>query len=313
MAIKINRVKIKPDDEQIRVDRWFARHYPNISFTVIAKLARTGQIRLDGKRVKPSSRVEAEQELRFPELSALPQTPREANKTPKSQKWLDIIEDNIIYMDKNILAINKPAGLAVQGGTKVAVSLDDLLPFLKYEADDKPKLVHRLDKETSGVLILARTSKAAVKLSEIFRTRKMDKTYLAVLSGVPNPMSGVIDVPLEKEVEEGFESVRPNQKGKKALTDYRVIDYASGVASLVELKLITGKTHQLRVHCSHIGCPIMGDEKYNTKDENYDLAPRLYLHSYLTRVNYDGTFLEFKAPIPDYFKDALRTFGLAIR
>ncbi len=315
MAIKINHIKIKSEDDGIRLDRWFARNFPGISFTTIAKLARKGQIRLDSKRVKPSTRIVADQEVRFPDLEELKIEPKAGTnlKHPKSQKLLDIIEQNILYKDGDILAINKIAGLAVQGGTKVAVSLDGLLPFLKFESSERPKLIHRLDKETSGVLLVARNNRAAAELSEHIRAKKMDKTYLAILCGVPEPLVGEIDFPLDKEVEDDFESVKVTSKGKKAITQYRVLDYALNTVALVEFKLITGKTHQLRVHSAAINCPILGDLKYNKNQQTLEFEQKLYLHSYITKINYREKDITIKAPIPDYFKETLDSFGLRLK
>lgn len=317
MAIKINHIKIKPEDDGIRVDRWFTRNFPNISFTAVAKLARKGQLRIDGKRVQTSTRVLTDQEIRFPDLTELetrPQNKLRAEMTlhPKHHKLLELIEQNILYKDEDILAINKIAGLAVQGGTKVGISLDDLLPSLKFESADRPKLIHRLDKETSGVLLVARNNRAAAELSELIRTKQVNKTYLAILCGVPEVHMGEIDLPLAKETEENFESVKVTDRGKKALTRYKVLDYALNTASLVEFKLITGKTHQLRVHSASMNCPILGDEKYNNKEQAFEFEQKLYLHSYITRLSYKGKDITIKAPIPEYFKDMLDHFGLRI-
>ncbi len=309
MANPLNNIKVKNDDAGIRLDRWFKRHYSHVPFGLVAKMVRKGIIKLNSKKADIASTLEVGDEIRFPnfEIQAEP-TQRKSN--PKLEK--EII-DSIIYKDQNIIVLNKPVGLAVQGGTKIAYSIDDVSDCLRFGYDDKPKLVHRIDKDTSGILVLARKANVAAKLAEIFRFKKMNKFYLAILQGVPKPHSGKIDIPIAKEEKDKFEKVRKNSKGQKALTYYRVMDYTANKFALVEFELVTGRTHQLRVHSSLIECPILGDEKYGLRDEvSSNIPMQLYLHSYKMEFEFEGKILKFKAELPKQFRETLNTLGLSV-
>jgi 23S rRNA pseudouridine955/2504/2580 synthase len=217
---------VAADDSEIRLDRWFKRHYPQVPFGTVAKLCRKGNIRLDGKRVKPEARLLVGQKVKFPKalLDIVPadkgQEPTQARKDNLEKKAEDFME-NIIYQDKNILVINKPAGIAVQGGTKIAYSVDDFLEFYRFDKNDRPRLVHRLDKDTSGILLIARSAKTAADLAELIRQKRVEKKYLALLDGVPKVKQGLIDIELQKsEDEDGDEKVRSQANGKKANTKF---------------------------------------------------------------------------------------------
>lgn len=309
MANPLNNIKVKKDDEGIRLDRWFKRHHKHVPFGLVAKMLRKGIIKLNGKKTDISKILQTGDEIRFPNFD-IQAEPTQRKSNPKLEK--EIIE-SIIYKDKNIIVLNKPVGLAVQGGTKIAYSIDDISDCLRFGYDEKPKLVHRIDKDTSGILVLARKANVAAKLAEIFRFKKMQKFYLAILQGVPKPSQGKIDIPIEKEQKGNFEKVRRNPKGQKALTYYRVMDYTANKFALVEFELVTGRTHQLRVHSSLIDCPILGDDKYGKREEVSSNIPlQLYLHSYKMEFEFEGKTIKIKADIPKQFRETLNTLGLSV-
>ena len=299
-------IKIRPEDDGIRLNRWFMREYPSLSLSRLQKLLRTKQIKVDGKRAETSTRLLNGQELRLPPLDNEKASPD--NKI-LSAKDMEYIQSMVIFKDENIIVLNKPSGLAVQGGTNTSKHIDGLLEALKYEKSERPKLVHRIDKDTSGVLLLARNRKFADILTKAFRERTLSKTYLALVRGCPNPLSGTIKLPLEK-VGERMKTV---DDGQKALTEYRVIDNVGKKYALVEAKPLTGRTHQIRAHLESIGTPILGDDKYygTGRERLKEVNDKLYLHAYqidLTSVY--GKKKLVTAPLPKYFKEACVFFGL---
>lgn len=313
---EIKKVLVTADEDGSRLDRWFKRHFPEISFAIVARLARKGQIRLDSKRVEPSTRIITGQEVRFPLFEADSKSDKDINENYFVQKYEVFarnIGESLLYKDDHIIAINKPAGLAVQGGTKIKVSIDTLTQFWSFGYENKPKLVHRLDKETSGVLILARTVKAAQEISAAFKKHKIYKRYLTILQGVPKPLAGTIDAPLLKKIwEEHKEYVKISEDGKKAVTEYEVLDYAGSTVSLVEMSIITGRTHQVRAHSAAINCPVLGDYKYNKVKPNNLLynSKFLHLHSAFVELELFGKKIAIAAPLPKHFLDTLEHFGL---
>lgn len=309
----IVRVMIDKDDDGIRLDRWFKRHHPNWPFAQVARLARTGQVRMDGKRVKVDSRIEAGLELRFPEMH------QEMAEAPKHEvnwrgkKLAETLKDLILHMDDNIIVLNKPYGLAVQGGSKIAVSLDDALEFMVPEGCEKPRLVHRLDRETSGLILLARSARMAHLLTGLFQKREMEKSYLALLTGVPSLKKGTINYALSKEVRGNFENMRRSEKGVSAITDYEVLDYALGQVSLVKMWPRTGRMHQLRVHSQILEHPILGDHKYRLPDKPLpnSVLDQLHLVAHTLAFEIEGKEYNFTAPIPAFFQSTMKQFGLA--
>ncbi|MEL6369213.1 MAG: RluA family pseudouridine synthase [Pseudomonadota bacterium] len=260
---------VAPDDDGIRLDRWFKAHFPDLRHGQLEKLLRKGQIRVDGGRVKSNSRLQAGQSVRVPPYEAIEgsgspkQSPRiSAAQSSEAQRR---IQEMVVFEDDALLAINKPSGLAVQGGTGTKQHLDRLL-LEAFGEEKRPKLVHRLDRDTSGLLILAKSRAAAAKLSEVFRLRRIEKTYLALTAGVPEVKEGTIAAPLSKLVSENQNDEREkmghdDDHGKKAITDYMTLDTAGPVGFLA-LKPVTGRTHQLRVHTAMMDTPIIGDGKY---------------------------------------------------
>lgn len=304
----VSIIKIKPEDDGIRLNRWFLREYPSLSLSRLQKLLRTKQIKVDGKKAETSTRLSAGQELRLPPLDNEKAVPD--NKI-LSAKDVEYITSMVIFKDKNIIVLNKPSGLAVQGGTNTNKHIDGLLDALKFENDERPKLVHRIDKDTSGILLLARNRKYADLLTKAFREHTLQKTYLALVRGCPEPKEGTIKFNLEK-VGERMEVV---DDGQKALTEIKVLDNVGKKYALVEAKPLTGRTHQIRVHLESIGTPILGDDKYFGKERLRlkDVADKLYLHAYkidLSSVYGKETIIEAK--LPKHFAEACQFFGLEI-
>ncbi len=307
---------IAADDADQRLDRWFKKHFPTLGHGRLEKLLRTGQVRVDGKRVKASDRLEAGQVIRIPPMDLTP-APKPAAR-PVDERAAKDLRARVLHKDAEVLVIDKPAGLAVQGGTGTDRHLDGLLDALKFEAKERPRLVHRLDRDTSGVLVLARTAEAARWLGDAFKGRDTDKVYWAVVAGVPKIRQGTIDLKLAKLPGKAGERVVVDEReGKKAITDYAVVEDIKGVASWLALKPITGRTHQLRAHLEAIGHPILGDGKYGGKTAHLDIADapkQLQLHARsiaLTRPN--GKKLKVEAPLPPHMKATWANFGFDAR
>lgn len=299
-------VKVKNEDDGIRLNRWFLREYPALSMSRLQKLLRTKQIKIDGKRAETSTRLIAGQEIRIPPLDKEKAT---TDNTVLNKSDKDYITSMVIFKDKNIIVLNKPSGLAVQGGTNTSRHIDGLLEALKFENSEKPKLVHRIDKDTSGILVLARNRQVAEILTKAFREHNLSKTYLALVRGCPEKLSGEINLPLEKV----GERVQIIGDGKKAVTQYRVLDKAGKKYALVEAKPLTGRTHQIRAHLEGIGTPILGDSKYYGKERCRlsEVADKLYLHAYQIDLSLIyGKKTIVRAELPKHFAEACQFFGL---
>jgi 23S rRNA pseudouridine955/2504/2580 synthase len=219
----------------------------------------------------------------------------------------------VLYRDEEVLAIDKPAGLAVQGGTETTHHLDGMLDALRFEASERPRLVHRLDKDTSGVLLLARTARAAAWLAEAFRRKETRKLYWAVVVGVPRPTEGKIDMALEKLPGRMGERVVPDEEGRRAVTRYAVVEHAGKKAAWLALMPVTGRTHQLRAHCAAIGTPILGDGKYGGAEAfltGSGLPRQLHLHARRIRVpRPQGAWIDVTAPLPPHMRTTWSFFG----
>jgi 23S rRNA pseudouridine955/2504/2580 synthase len=243
----VKTLKVRDDEAGMRVDRWFRQRFSSIGHSRVQKWLRTGQVRIDGGRVKASARLQAGQQVRVPPLGSLPTEPV-PHKTKISKADDRNLKARVLHRDDDVLVIDKPAGLAVQGGSGLGKHLDAMLDVLRFGARECPRLVHRLDKDTSGVLVLARNGAAARKLTAAFRSKQARKLYWAVVVGVPRSPEGIIDLALAKRHGRGGEKVRAGVAGgKKALTRYRVIDRAGGKAAWVAFEPETVRTHQLRV------------------------------------------------------------------
>ena len=303
------------DDDEVRLDRWFKRVAPELTHGRLEKLLRTGQVRVDGKRAKASQRLKTGQLVRVPPLGeASEAAPRRAEKPAISDADVAAARSWVLHKDGDVIAIAKPAGLAVQGGSGTTRHLDGLLDALQFEAAERPRLVHRLDMDTSGVLLLARSAKAARKLADAFRARDAEKLYWAVVVGSPERDEGSIDLPLAKKPgRAGEQMVVDRETGQKAVTGLSVIDRAAKRAAWLALRPVTGRTHQLRVHCAAIGTPILGDGKYGGRDaflSGAGVAKRLHLHARRIEIAHPaGGRLVVTAPLPDDLKATWQFFG----
>lgn len=312
--MKFNSITIDPQNNDIRLDRYFKRHYNHVNFASIAKLIRKKLIKVNGKRADISTRLISGDIVIIPDfINEQIFTPKEINI---DTKYIKLIKDAVIFKDENIIVINKPSGLAVQGGSKIKISVDDLSVYLQDEYPQKPKLVHRIDKDTTGLLVLARSSNIAAKISEVIKFRKFHKHYLAICLNRPKNSSGKIDFPLQKIKDENidFEKVEKTKDNtKKAITYYDVLDYAAQKYCLIQVQIITGRTHQIRAHLSMIGCPILGDDKYGINSNISHIEQnKLFLHAYRLEFELLGKNYRFIADLPSYFIQALNNLGLSV-
>jgi 23S rRNA pseudouridine955/2504/2580 synthase len=312
---EIQILTVADDDADIRLDRWFKRHFPAIAHGLLEKWLRAGNVRVDGKRAKSNQRLEAGQAIRVPPLPKDPPPPVPARPVTVDEKTARMLSDAVLYMDDDVIVLNKPPGLAVQGGTGMADKhLDAWLDALCFGAG-RPKLVHRLDKDTSGVLLLGRTANAAAKLAAAFKSRAARKCYWALVAGVPRYPQGRIDAPLAKLPGKAGEKVAVDKEdGKHAVTYYRVVDSTLKRAAWLEMEPRTGRTHQLRAHCLLLGTPIMGDGKYGGKEaliEGTGVSRKLHLHARAVRLPHprSGKVLEVLAPLPPHMKASFDFFG----
>lgn len=306
----VELIKVKAEDDGMRLNRWFLKYYPGLSLSRFNKLVRTKQIKVDGGKADSGLKLAAGQEVRVPPLSA-------EQRLPEGEKGIsnrdeEFIRSLVIYKDDHIIAINKPSGLAVQGGTNTRRHVDGMLEGLRFELTEAPKLVHRIDKDTSGVLVLARSRQSAEVLTKAFRERDLHKTYLALVRGVPKPAAGEIKAPLEK----CGEKMEVLPEGKKAVTAYAVLDEVGDKFALVEASPLTGRTHQIRAHLEYIGCPIAGDDKYfgAQRQRFANLADKLFLHAY--KIDLSGIYnkkLVITAPLPEHFRQAFDVLGLSFK
>ena len=313
----VRHVTVGASDADMRLDRWFRREFPHVGHGRLSKLLRTGQIRLDGGRCKAGDRLDAGQTLRVPPLpdAASDEGAPRAEWTP-DERDLESIAARVIHRDAAVLAIDKPAGLAVQGGTSTERHLDAMLDGLRFGARERPRLVHRLDRDTGGVLLLARTALSARALHGSFKGRDAEKVYWALVVGAPTRREGDIRLPLLKKGRAGGERVRVDrEEGRRAETRMRVRDSAGRAASWLELRPLTGRTHQLRAHCAAIGHPILGDGKYGGREAFPDGAAvvrRLHLHARSIRLPHpDGGLLEVRADLPEDLRESWEFFGFA--
>jgi len=307
---------VSEDDDGIRLDRWFKRHMPDASFNIVSRWARTGQLRLDGSRVAPGDRILAGQVIRIPppETAPPPKTAKpRRERPPLSPEDTELAQSLVIHRDNAALVLNKPPGLATQGGTKTERHLDGLLDALVFEAEGRPKLVHRLDKDTSGVLLVARSARAAGHFAKAFSSRTARKVYWALITGVPSIEDGTIDLPIAKQPGTGGEKMHVDEKeGSPARTRYRVIERAGNRACWVELQPFTGRTHQLRVHMAAIGHPIVGDGKYGGQEAflTGGVSRKMHLHARRLKVDHpDGGAIDVSAELPEHFAESMKLLG----
>jgi len=317
---EVTTAEVAPADAGIRLDRWFRRHYPQLSHGRLEKLLRTGQVRIDGARAKASARLEAGQAIRIPPLGDAEAAPAPARKAPApDRRAADALRRAVLHRDDDVIALDKPPGLATQGGTKVAESVDSLLDALRFGAAERPRLVHRLDKDTSGVLLLGRSAAAASRLAAAFRGRDAVKTYWALVAGVPRPARGRIALDLAKRRPAGGRERAvavedDDEDALRAVTEYAVVEAAARRCAWLDLRPRTGRTHQLRVHCAEgLGTPILGDGKYGGRAAFLPGVPggkRLHLHARAIALPHPaGGMLRVTAPLPPALAATWAFFG----
>ena len=309
---EVRTFTVSEDDDGIRLDRWFKRNMPDVSFNMVSRWARTGQLRLGGRRAVPGDRIEAGQEIRIPPLDeaparARPQRQRETLTGEEAQ----FVRDMVIHDDGHAFVLNKPPGLATQGGTKTKNHLDRLLDGLAGETG-RPKLVHRLDKDTSGALLVAKSARSAGHFAKAFSGRTARKVYWALVVGVPSAEEGLIEAPLAKQPGTGGEKMHVDPAGLPARTRWRVLDRAGNRAAWVELQPLTGRTHQLRAHMAALGHPIVGDAKYGGVESflTGGISRKLHLHARRIRIDApDGGKIDVTAELPSHFAESLKMLG----
>lgn len=330
----VQTVTVAEGEGAQRLDRWLKRQFPHVSQIRIEKMCRKGELRVDGGRVKPATRVEPGQKVRIPPLP----DPDAAPKAPATPRITDadaqMLRDAVIFRDDHIIALNKPPGLPVQGGSKQEKHIDGMAEALRFDLDENPRLVHRLDKDTSGVFLMARSRRIAADLAEAFRHKNTRKIYWAVVAGVPVPRMGTIKYGLVKAPGHGPhgegekmiclhpDDVRTTPDAKRAVTDYAVLSALARRAAWVALVPITGRTHQLRAHMAEMGHPIIGDGKYGGRgQENLgdgwgaqlggDISRKLHLHARSLSFEHPvtGRTVTLTAPLPEHMARTWDTFG----
>ena len=308
----VNRT-VEKDEAGLRLDRWFRRHFPQLTHGRLQKLLRTGQVRVDGKRVEANLRLKAGQSVRVPPLGDAP--PPKAGPRPVPEREAERLREAVLHKDDDVIVIDKPAGLAVQGGTGTPHHLDAMLDALTFEKSERPRLVHRLDRDTSGVLVLGRSAGAAAKLAEAFRDKTTRKVYWAIVVGRPEIRQGRIDAALAKRLGRHGERVmraeEDDEDARRAVTLYTTLDAAGDRAAWLALWPVTGRTHQLRAHCALIGNPILGDGKYGG-DAAFlaGLSRCLHLHAQSISIPHPrGGTLSVSAKLPEDLRATWKFFG----
>jgi 23S rRNA pseudouridine955/2504/2580 synthase len=313
----VQTAKVSADEAGMRVDRFVEARFPGLSFSHIQRIIRKGELRVNGKRARPKDRLAVGQAVRIPPLrldAPKPLSPqREADEKTRA-----LLKSFTLYEDADVLVLNKPMGLAVQGGSGTVRHLDGMLEVLRDAQGQRPRLVHRLDKDTAGCLLVAKTRFAAAALAKTFRSRSARKIYWALVVGVPKPTQGRISTFLAKQELERDSFMRIARHGEEgashAVTFYAVVETAARQLAWLSLKPVTGRTHQLRAHCAHIGHPILGDPKYFSK-ENWDLPGGLQnrLHLLARRIvvaHPRGGTIDVTAPLPPHMLQSWNLLGL---
>ncbi len=313
----VQTLAVTEDEAEIRLDRWFHRHFPVVNHGMLEKLLRTGQVRVDGKRAKANQRLESGQQVRVPPLGEAPAeaAPREKPAPKVSEAEARALREAVLYMDDDVIVLNKPPGLAVQGGTGMERHLDAMLDALRFGLEERPRLVHRLDKDTSGALLLGRNALAASRLAASFRSRSARKCYWALVVGVPKHPMGRIDAPLAKMGggRLGDKVQVDEEEGRRAVTYYRIVEKALKKAAWLEMEPRTGRTHQLRAHCALLGTPIQGDGKYGGQEAylaGQGLSRKLHLHARAIKVPHPRKGeIRVIAPLPEHMAASFSFFG----
>ena len=317
----VTQKQVDADEDGMRLDRWFKVHFPGVGFGQLQKLLRSGQVRIDGGRAKTSSRVATGQMVRVPplDMESAAKPRHMTQNTIRDRSDEDVLRAMLLFEDKKVFVFNKPSGLAVQGGSGINRSVDSMLESLRDKSGQKPRLVHRLDRDTSGVLVVAKTRGAAAQLTGSFRHRDTEKTYWALVAGVPRNREGRISTYLVKEKTEEGDKMRVAKHGEKgadhAISFYRVIDSGPRRVSWLAMQPHTGRTHQLRVHAAHLGHPIVGDPKY-FDIENWErpggVQNRLHLHARRIRIPHPDPsqpMIDVTAPLPPHMVQSWNLFA----
>jgi len=314
MSAGVQTVAVTSDEAGMRVDRFLEARFPGLSFSHIQRIIRKGELRVNGKRAQPKDRLQAGQTVRIPPLKLEAKPARADSDDDKTRLFLKSIT---LYEDADVLVLNKPMGLAVQGGSGTVKHVDGMLEVMRDEQGQRPRLVHRLDKDTAGCLLVAKTRFAAAALAKTFRSRAARKIYWALVAGVPKPRQGRVSSFLAKEEQDGDSFMRVARHGEAgashAVTYYAVVETAARQLAWLSLKPVTGRTHQLRAHCVHIGHPIVGDPKYFDK-ENWDLPGGLQnrLHLLARRIAVPhprGGIVDVTAPLPPHMQQSWNLLG----
>ena len=317
LPTKVQTVVVTADEDNMRVDRFLEARFPGLSFSHIQRVVRKGELRVDGKRADSKDRLQAGQSVRIPPLRLdAPKVPGALSEA--AHKTLDALKAMILFEDDDVLVLNKPVGLAVQGGSGTTRHIDQMLEVMRDAKGQKPRLVHRIDKETAGCLLVAKTRFAATHLTGAFRHRSARKVYWALVAGVPKPKQGRISTYLAKEESEDDTIMRIAAHGDEgashAVTYYAVVEASAQKLAWVSLKPVTGRTHQLRAHMAHIDHPILGDPKYFTK-ENWELPGGLQnrLHLLARRIVIPHPrrgVIDVTAPLPPHMLQSWNLLGL---
>ena len=303
---------VSESEKDMRLDRWFRNHYPDVSHALLEKLLRKKNIRINNMKASASTHLTSGDLIRIPPFK----TQTEKPKTKQLSKTdISLMKEMVLYKDKDIIILNKPAGLAVQGGSKTIHHIDGMLDALRFDYDEKPHLVHRLDKETSGILVVARTAQSARYLTNSFKTKEIHKTYWALVAGLPHPEKGKVEAPLvQKRTGKNFDTREVDENGLPAISLYQVQDHLADKVSWLQMSPLTGRTHQLRIHAAQVlRTPIIGDTRYGIKTEiEKNLPHKMFLHARAITIPVSNKkSLIVEAPVPKHFQQAFQQFGFS--
>ncbi len=317
----VQKLQVADNEDGMRLNRWMKAHFPAIRHGDLQKLLRTGQIRVDGARIKANARLESGQIIRIPPVREAETVAAHRGRIEAlSPADIEFAHSLVLHQDHSLIAFNKPAGLAVQGGSGTFRHMDRLLDAFLGRGGERPRLVHRIDKDTSGILIAAKTREAAARLTKAFKERETRKVYWGLVNGIPKPAEGTIKLPLEKKLIGGVEKVialpPQHRDGQQAITHFATVSTAGRTLAWVQMMPVTGRKHQLRVHAAAIGHPIIGDGKYGGQDAQPTggLTMKLHLHARSIKIPHPaGGSFEMQAPLSGHMADAWKFLGFEER